>query len=390
MGRINKVKFTGATAVLFLLLAVSCSPGEVKAPAPAAPALAGEAAKTAGAETWQVKWEEAIQASRKEGKVVVHATSVGPYLKESAQVVKNKFGVELEIVSRRGGELMTAILAERRSGLYTVDVVVTGLNTYFGQIDSAGIPQPMEPVLMLPDILDPKNWYEGQVHWADKEHMAINMYGYPNAMVAINTQLVKQDEIKSYRDIINPKWKGKILMNDPTIAGTGLKSFSVLGWHILGIDYFRQIARLEPLITRDQRLQVNWLAQGKYAILLFPRSSDMTEFKEAGAPIAWVLPVEGSYLSRDGGAVVLVEKAPHPNAAKVFINWLLSKEGQSILPRSHGVQSARVDVPTDGIDPLHLRQPGTKYFAGADTKEWISRDAEFIEAARDIFGSLMR
>lgn len=392
MRMLNRWRVIGVVPVLLLLILVSCATGPSTTSGPSAPreAPTGERPELISQDTWQAKWDNMTKAGRKEGKVVVHATSVGPYVKAATQLLKDKFGLELDIVSRRGGELMTAIMAERRSGLYTVDVLITGLNTYFGQIEPAGIPAPLDQVLVLPDILDPKNWYGGEVHWADKEHKALNMYGYPNAMVAINTQLVNADEIKSYWDITNPKFKGKIIMNDPTIAGTGIKSFSVLGWHILNQDFFRQIAKLEPMITRDQRLQVNWLAQGKYAILLFPRTSDMTEFKDAGAPIAWVLPKEGSYLSRDGGAALVVDKAPHPNAAKVFMNWLFSKEGQSMIPGIHGAQSARVDVPTEGIESVHLRQPGIKYFAGADLKEWIDRDDEFKAAAIEIFGPLLK
>src|SRR3990172_35916 len=105
-------------------------------------------------------------------------------------------------------------------------------------------------------------------------------------------------------------------MNDPTIAGTGIKSFSILGFAILKIDFFRQIAALEPTIIRDQRLQVDWLAKGKYAILMFPRTAPVTEYKEAGAPITFVSPAEGTYLSAGGGNNAIMNKAPHPNAAR--------------------------------------------------------------------------
>jgi len=205
-----------------------------------------------------------------------------------------------------------------------------------------------------------------------------------------NTDLVKADEIKSYNDILNPKFKGKILMNDPTIAGTGLKSFSALGFNILNLDYFKQVAKLEPVVIRDQRLQVNWLAQGKYAILFFPRTSDMTEFQDAGAPVAYLMPLEGTYLSRDGGALSIVNKAAHPNAAKVMVNWIMSKEGLTLISKAHGLQTARVDVPVESADPLKIRQPGAKYFLDADTKEWVTRDPEFKGAAQEIFGPFMR
>lgn len=197
----------------------------------------------------------------------------------------------------------------------------------------AGIPDPLEPVFILPEILDPKNWYGGAVHWGNKERTVIHMDAYPNNSVSRNTELA---------------------------------------------------------ITRDQNLQVNWLVQGKYIFTLWAIPPIIGEFKDAGAPIAYVFPKEGTYLSRDGGGVVLANRAPHPNAAKIFINWLMSKEGLTLMAKIYGAQSARIDVPAEGIDPANIRQPGVKYFTEADTKEWKARDPQYIAAALEIFGSLLK
>lgn len=339
---------------------------------------------------WEVDWEKTEAIARKEGQVVIITASKGPALKEALPVVKKKFGLDLDIISRRGGELAASVFSRRRAGIYGVDVIITGMNTIFGDLEPAGIPEPLEPVLILPEILDANNWYGGVIHWGTKERTVIHMDAYPNNNLAVNTELVKADEIKSYYDILNPKWKGKIVMNDPSIPGSGIKSFSVLAFAILDLDFFRQLAKLEPVIIRDQNLQVNWLAQGKYAIAFAPIPPVVNEFKAAGAKIDYVLPKEGTYFSRDGGGVVLVNRAPHPNAAKIFINWLMSREGLTIMSRAYGAHSARVDVPTEGIPAVSLRQPGVKYFMDADTKEWINRDHEFRASALEIFGHLMK
>jgi len=109
----------------------------------------------------------------------------------------------------------------------------------------------------------------------------------------------------------------------------------------------------------------------------------------AGAPIAYGIPfVEGTYLSA-GSGLALLSKAPHPNAAKIFINWFLSREGQ-IAMSPEGMQSSRLDVPTDNQDPSMVRQPGVKYYLGSDTEEWVARDTEFTKAAIELFGSFIR
>ena len=83
----------------------------------------------------------------------------------------------------------------------------------------------------------------------------------------------------------------------------------------------------------------------------------------------------------------MVKKAPHPNAAKVFINWILSKEGQIFYSRALGVQSARLDVPTDFQDPLSVRQPGIKYF-NASTEEVLLSEPEHRKIIIEIFKSV--
>lgn len=382
LSALNMIVFT-----LALLLALSCSK-----PAPLVPSekQIAQAPAPVVKEAWEADWEKTAAVARKEGQVVVITASKGPALKEVLPVVKRKFGLDMDIISRRGGELAASVFSQRRAGIYGVDVIITGMNTIFGDLEPAGIPEPLEPVLILPEILDARNWYGGVIHWGTKERTVIHMDAYPNNNLAVNTDLIRPDEIKSYYDILNPKWKGRIVMNDPTIPGSGIKSFSVLAFAILDLDFFRQLARLEPAVVRDQNLQVNWLAQGKYAIAFAPIPPVVNEFKDAGARIDYVLPKEGTYFSRDGGGVVLVNRAPHPNAAKVFINWLMSKEGLTIMSRAYGAHSARVDVPTEGIPAVSLRQPGVKYFMDADTKEFISRDPEFRSAAMEIFGHLMK
>ena len=373
-----------------LLLFIACT-SKVKGPPAAALEAMNFASNPVNIRTsWETDWEKTIQAARKEGKVVVAATNIGLSFKEASPEMEKKFGFSVEIVARRGGEIMTSILAERKAGIYMSDVLISGTNTFFGQAKPANTSDSLDPVLILPEILDKKNWYGGDLHWVDPEHTAINLFAYPSTPIAINTQLVKSGEIQSYKDILNPKWKGKILMNDPTISGVGLKSFSVVAFNTMNLDYFRQLVKQDPVIIRDQRLQANWLAQGKYSILIFPSPSNMLEFIQAEAPLAYLTPQEGTHISRDGGVLSLLNRAPHPYAAKVLINWSLSKEGLTHISRVQDLQTARVDIPTDFLDPIRIRQPGAKYFLDADSEAWIARDPEYKNAAVEVFGQLLK
>lgn len=376
---------------LFLFLA-GCAAREISAPV--FPIIAETKAEPLKAKAaWEVEWEKTLQAAKREGRVVIMGSSPIPVIKEAVAQFgfAKKYGFEPEFIASRGAQIVPKLSTERTAGLFLHDILITGMNTYFGAIKPAGWAEPLEPVLILPEILDSELWYGGKLPWGDAERRVFKPSAYPNANVAVNTELAKPEEIKSYRDLLHPKWKGKIMLSDPTAGGgTALKGFGVLGFSILDLDYFRQLAKQVAVVMKDERLLVDWLARGKYSILMFPHSVSMTEYTNAGAPLAYANPVEGTYLSVGGANVILLNKSPHPNAAKIFINWYLSREGQTLYSRLKDAQSARLDVPAEGLDLLRLRQPGMKYFTDADKEEWLARDPEFMKAAEEIFGHLIK
>ena len=96
------------------------------------------------------------------------------------------------------------------------------------------------------------------------------------------------------------------------------------------------------------------------------------------------IPQEGIHVTSSDGSIALFKNAPHPNAAKLFLNWLLTKEGQTFYTQAYGQPSARLDVPTDGILPETIPQPGVKYIMG-DDEEFILRQPQQMEKAKAIF-----
>lgn len=156
----------------------------------------------------------------------------------------------------------------------------------------------------------------------------------------------------------------------------------------MGWDFARELVKQEPMITRDLRLQMDWLAHGKYPIAIAPDTIVMTEFREVGAPVAYLTPQEGSYLSSGYGNLGLVNRAPHPSAARLFINWLLTREGQTIFSRTMGAQSGRLDVPTDHLPKEYLREPGVNYLISYN-EEYVLKEPEVIEKAAEVFKPLL-
>lgn len=338
---------------------------------------------------WQIEWDKALAGSRKEGRVVViTGGAIGRARDELAGVFGKKYNLDVEITSGRGADTSSRLQAQRRAGLYLVDVYIGSAKRLLQTDKPTGALDPLESALILPEVLDGKAWWSGRLLWVDKDRTILTHILYVNTPILINTNQVRLEEIKSYRDLLNPKWKGKIVMDDVTMGGTTASIMFVLGEYIMGWDFVRQLAQHEPVIVRDRRLITEWIARGRYPISMM--TSEASEFIKAGAPIVEITPVEGSYLSSASGSLALINKAPHPNAAKLFINWLLSKGGQMVLSEGLGYPSARVDTPKDGFDPGMVIKPGVKYIL-SDNEEALMKRIKFEEVlAAEIFGPLLK
>ncbi|MBI4332112.1 MAG: extracellular solute-binding protein [Chloroflexi bacterium] len=380
-----KTSFISPTYIALLILALASLLSGCAAPAQqAAPATATKTNRsTEGAVSWQEEWEQLARDARKEGNVTLYAMFTAPTRTALIQVFKQTYGIDLDVTIGRATEIPERALRENRAGLNLADVVIAGRSTALTTLNPAGLLTSLEPLLLLPEVKDPEVWWQKKLPYLeDNTTLAFN--AYVQTPMVVNTDMVKQGELSSMKDLLNPRWKGKITINDPTVGGQGLSWFSVFS-ELLGYDFMRALAKMDPAFTADRRLHVEWVAKGKYPVGLAPMDAELAEFIKAGAPLGAIIPEEGSYLSHGAGVVSFFAKAPHPNAAKLFINWLLSREGQVIYSRAEGTQTSRVDVPTDHLAHIKVRQPGIKYVLDNP-----SLQPEKQKMVREIFGPLLK
>ncbi|MBI4333466.1 MAG: extracellular solute-binding protein [Chloroflexi bacterium] len=211
--------------------------------------------------------------------------------------------------------------------------------------------------------------------------------------VMYNTEMVKPEEIDSYKDLLRPRFVGQITLLDPADGGAGsglINHFvSVLGWDE-ALRYTRDLlVQQKAVIFRDARLQVETVARGKYSIVLGGSGQYKTDFIKLGATVAVKIPREGDYATASFGALAAPVKPAHPNAATVFVNWLLTREGQSIFARGAGGPSRRLDVSTEGIDPVFVASPDEKIIQG-DSPEINLRRPQVVEAVRKMLGEIQK
>lgn len=369
---------------LFFLTACSSSPSSIDSGSqPRQISSIPSPAETKTELTFDKKWENLVKLAQKEGTVIVY-NSQPQGVRALINMFKDKFGVNLETIAGNTAAMSSRISSEHRNGVNLVDILLTGRSS-----PPFDLIEPLQSTLLLPELTEPelikKTWWRGELWWMDGNPAMLASQAAPSSILVVNTNLVKPGELKSYNDLLNPKYRGQIVIVDP-YDSNGLNTLKVLGTQIMSKnwEFIKELAKQEPITVFDNRLQIEWVARGRYTIAFAPSSGVVAEFQEAGAPIDFITPAEGSYIGSGSTIVTLIKKAPHPNAAKLFINFFLSKEGQTIFTRTIGVHSAREDVPTEGINPHKLRQPGMKYYF----PEYVTpRDQEI---SRQIFGHLTR
>ncbi len=372
---------------LIVLCQLFTAPEAASAAAPAVKAPA-EKAKS----TWEAEWNRVVEAAKKEGKVMIFSTPSGDVIRDLASAFEKKYGIKVEWVNGRGEELTQRMQTEKTAGIRTVDVVMSGDATTLTVLKPLGLLGKIGTQLLLPEVLDPQAWIAKRVPYYDKDQTGIAMLATPQRYVLRNTAMVNDHEITSYKDLLNPKWKGKITMNDPTVTGTGNAFFTMLAFDVWGVEgtreFMRQLVKQEPAITRDRRLQAEWVARGKHAVSIATNFENAIEFINLGAPLAFAKVKEGGKIGSGAGGLSVPEAPVHPNAAKVFINWILSKEGHAAFIKTYGSPGSRKDAPREGIPPQMFTEPDEKFYE--ESEESILFRTEMMKTAREIFAPILK
>ncbi len=332
---------------------------------PANPTSAPEKPTAGPVAAWQKKWDDTLAAAKKEGKVVVYG-EVNPETRASLAAFEKKYGIEAEYVIGKSAELATKWDSERRGGLNLADVFIVGGGTSILSLKPLKAMGSLEPYVILPEVSDPKAWPGGKIPFLDKDKMVVPLNGAYTSYITVNTDLVKPGQLKSYQDLLKPEYKGKMVLYDATIGGGGG------GWVTFiitdaygpekGKEYMTKFAAMEPAITKDVRQQVEWLAKAKYSIGIGAYNPLISEFRAQGAPLDMLHFVEGGNINPMSGCLEVSVTPAHPNAAALFINWMLTAEGQKAFMAGYKSPPARLDVPPTGVDPINLPIPGEKAF----------------------------
>jgi len=317
--------------------------------------------------SWETEWERTVKAAEQEGQVVIYKISGDT----EWQSFQKKFPkIKIVLVSGGAAQIQQRLLAERRAGKFLADVVRLGGGTTTTLYKAKSL-DPITPIFILPEVKDTSKWLDGRHHYNDVENQYVFAYAaVPLHLLGYNQKLVDPQSLQSYWDLLEPKWKGKITIKDPREPGGGSPLLFLYHNPQLGPEYIKKLFNVAGLtFIRDERQQTDWIASGKFPVALTAKASAVEDAKKQGLPVdvldAHAFKKDGVGLEAGGTMVALVNKAPHPNAAKVLLNWFLSREGQMTVqktgPEEPSQNSLREDIPKDHLPGPLQRQKGTKY-----------------------------
>ena len=396
MMRNRKTMLVLLLAGVFGLLATACG-GDDPTATPTAPPATATSDPVDSA--FQIEWDALVAAAQEEGELITFlCCALGSDIDPHIPAFEREFGIKWINSTGSSRQNWDKVQTERAAGKYTLDVWTGGLRTSNSRLLPGGALSDLKSLLFHPEVIDESLWFGGTHFWADFEFAPddttnlnkVFAYGGSASLAEItyNTDLLDPNDIQSYADLLDPKYKGKIIARDPRLAGSSQST--ALYYLLMGEDFLRSLLTEQDIVIVDDALQAaNQLALGKYAICLFACGTEVRAAAEQGLPVASEFPhplEEGSRISTGGNTFMAVDRAPNPNAQKLFANWFLSKAGQTIWQEVTHDHSLRTDIGTNGVDAENIREEGKTYLMFERDPEFQTKLQASVDFAIDVLG----
>jgi iron(III) transport system substrate-binding protein len=364
-----------ATASVAPSAAAASSPAaKPSAAAPAASSAAGSAGGSAAAsgavsQVTQANWSQVLAAAKQEGHVTVWGENgaAGKAFEKDAFEKANP-GITVDLFqANTQSERDQRFMQEFKAGIAKVDILISGSAGMNANVKPQGMLQDVHPFL-LAETVDPKNWRDNKLNWVDKEQkymLQSDTVVYPYSV----NKSVDPSELQTFDDLLNPKWKGKIISTDPRQSGAGF-SYALFLYYTpeLGKDFFTKFYQNGIVFSADEQKNLEWTDQGRALISINSRLATIQSQQQVGGTfkIVPVLKAGGkplTYFSGSSGILAIpnLNPLPHPNATAVYINWFYSKQGQQSLVDFTKAVSARTDVDMSKLPDWNIPQPGITY-----------------------------
>lgn len=326
------------------------------------PVASPSAASSPSASPASASLDQLVAAAKQEGQVSILGPNIAAEQSVLIQGFQDAYGINVDYFADPGPGIPPKLSTERAAGQYNWDVWSGGTTTGMTSLIPMNVFDPIEGAL-LPETKNPANWRDGSPAYLDDAHVMLTMSTSQQGDLVVNTDLVKPGDITSWKDLLDPKWKGKIAVDDPRRNGPGKRTWVFFYLQPdLGTSYMRALAAQDVTLYQDFTQEADAVGHGESMVLVGPDAPEVLSRHNDGISEDFVPPSqlkEGTDLGSGNAGLGIFNHAPHPNAAKLFVNWLLSQQGQTLYSQATGYLSTRLDVSTDVAPSWSIPVPGS-------------------------------
>jgi iron(III) transport system substrate-binding protein len=328
-----------------------------------------------------------VAAARQEGKLLIATQSGTAYRKllDDFQAAFPGITVEHSQFQSSSRDFTPRLLQELKAGLVSWDMMVMPAQEMLRQVRPVDGLQPVRPMIVRPEVLDDKAWRGGfEAGFPDED----KKWGYTGVLhrylaVWINADMVKDGEVRGIKDLLDPKWKGKIIGGDPRTKGSGFIPATVMRIRTGGDDILKQLYKdQDVLVSTDSRQMTELMVRERYAVGIGAVERLLLDDFQAQGLGRNIKPLDFpdcDFVTSDSNHFWMLNKAAHPNAAGAFINWALTQEGSAGYSKTIGVNSRRADVPP--VNESTAITPGVDYVS-TDLESFLPQQQKTQELAK--------
>ncbi|MBI4287824.1 MAG: extracellular solute-binding protein [Chloroflexi bacterium] len=364
-------------AVGAAVLAMACAPKGAPAPqAPAPATLAPVATPTSNLSpvrqaqgelptSQDAAWAKVVETAKKEGQINVYTWGwTGDTGVSIARAFENRYGVKVNLITGRGAEFIERIKTETRMGSVTADMF-EGASAHSENMRLAGL---LTQAGDLPVLRDKSVFSADPFMFSPEGYYLVENQFY--LALYINTNLVKPgEEPKAWADLLEPKWKGKIIWADPVVSVSSSYFAVMIAEKRMGLDFLEKLGKQDLMFDPSTPGVASKIARGE-AWVGYTDTNAVSPIALEGGPIRIIDTKEGVFAN--GLALGPVKNGPHPNATRLLINWMLGPEGQDIYTKAKGVLTVRKDVPDHQPKAVQLK-PQNPVFIGSKYNDLVAK-----------------